>query len=58
LAGYLEAGTPIYAEYELRPLVPFDEILNRFAGERREFLRGVFQQAGSQRLLIWRIVSP
>jgi ATP-dependent DNA helicase RecQ len=45
LAGYLEAGTPIYAEYELRPLVPFDDILNRFAGERREFLRGVFQQA-------------
>src|SRR5436305_9294248 len=23
LAGDLEAGTPVYAEYELRPLVPF-----------------------------------
>ena len=45
LAGYLEAGTPIYAEYELRPLISFEEILNRFQGERREFLRGVFQQA-------------
>ncbi|MFY9826171.1 MAG: RecQ family ATP-dependent DNA helicase [Thermoanaerobaculia bacterium] len=45
LDGYLEAGTPIYAEYELRPLQSFEEILSRFAGERREFLRGVFQQA-------------
>ncbi|HYX22576.1 MAG TPA: ATP-dependent DNA helicase RecQ, partial [Thermoanaerobaculia bacterium] len=45
LAGYLEAGTPIYAEYELRPLVTFEEILNRFQGERREFLRGIFRQA-------------
>ncbi len=51
LAGYLEAGTPIYAEYELRPLVPFEEILNRFAGERREFLRGVFGQA--RKAKIW-----
>jgi ATP-dependent DNA helicase RecQ len=51
LAGYLEAGTPIYAEYELRPLVPFEEILNRFAGERREFLRGIFAQA--KKAKIW-----
>ncbi|MFL6260785.1 MAG: ATP-dependent DNA helicase RecQ [Thermoanaerobaculia bacterium] len=51
LAGYLEAGTPIYAEYELRPLVPFEEILSRFAGERREFLRGIFGQA--RKAKIW-----
>jgi ATP-dependent DNA helicase RecQ len=51
LAGYLEAGTPIYAEYELRPLVSFEEILNRFQGERREFLRGVFEQA--RKAKIW-----
>jgi ATP-dependent DNA helicase RecQ len=50
LDGYLEAGTPIYAEYEIRPLVPFEEILNRFAGERREFLRGVFGQAKKARI--------
>ncbi|MEO7417451.1 MAG: ATP-dependent DNA helicase RecQ, partial [Thermoanaerobaculia bacterium] len=50
LDGYLEAGTPVYAEYELRPLVPFEEILDRFAGERREFLRGVFQQARKARI--------
>jgi ATP-dependent DNA helicase RecQ len=51
LAGYLEAGTPIYAEYELRPLVSFEEILNRFQGERRQFLRGIFQQA--RKAKIW-----
>jgi ATP-dependent DNA helicase RecQ len=50
LAGYLEAGTPIYAEYELRPLVAFEEILDRFAGERREFLRGLFGQARKARI--------
>ena len=51
LAGYLEAGTPIYAEYELRPIVPFEQILNRFAGERRELLRGIFGQA--KKAKIW-----
>jgi ATP-dependent DNA helicase RecQ len=50
LAGYLEAGTPIYAEYELRPLVAFEEILDRFAGERREFLLGLFGQARKARI--------
>jgi ATP-dependent DNA helicase RecQ len=50
LSGYLEAGTPIYAEYELRPLVAFEEILDRFAGERREFLRGLFGQARKARI--------
>jgi len=51
LDGYLETGTPIYAEYELRPLVAFDEILSRFTGERREFLRRIFQQA--RKAKIW-----
>jgi ATP-dependent DNA helicase RecQ len=51
LESYLDAGTPIYAEYELRPLVPFEEILNRFAGERREFLSGIFRQA--KKAKIW-----
>ncbi len=45
LGGYLEAGTPIYAEYEFRPLVAIEEVLNRFQGERREFLRGIFRLA-------------
>lgn len=51
LSGYLEAGTPIYAEYELQPIVPIEEILNRFQGERRDFLNGIFQQA--KKAKIW-----
>jgi ATP-dependent DNA helicase RecQ len=45
LEGYVAAGTPIYAEYEFRPLLSSEEILGRFTGERREFLRGIFRQA-------------
>jgi ATP-dependent DNA helicase RecQ len=30
--------------------VPFEEILSRFAGERREFLRGIFGQARKARI--------
>ncbi|MEA2695509.1 MAG: ATP-dependent helicase RecQ [Acidobacteriota bacterium] len=45
LEGYLAAGTPIYGEYEFRPLLSLEEILGRFEGERREFLRGIFRQA-------------
>jgi ATP-dependent DNA helicase RecQ len=50
LAGYLEAGTPVYSEYELRPLATFEEILGRFKGERRDFLSGIFQQAKKARI--------
>jgi ATP-dependent DNA helicase RecQ len=50
LEGYLGAGTPIYAEYEFRPLLSSEEILGRFGGERREFLRGLFRQAKKARI--------
>jgi ATP-dependent DNA helicase RecQ len=51
LEGYVAAGTPIYAEYEFRPLLSSEEILGRFTGERREFLRGIFRQA--KKAKIW-----
>ncbi len=51
LEGYLAAGTPIYAEYEFRPFFSSEEILSRFTGERREFLRGIFRQA--KKAKIW-----
>ena len=44
LDGYLEAGTPLYASYRMRPLFPSEEILSRFEGERRQFLEGLFRQ--------------
>jgi ATP-dependent DNA helicase RecQ len=51
LEGYVTAGTPIYAEYEFRPLLSSEEILGRFTGERREFLHGLFRQA--RKAKIW-----
>jgi ATP-dependent DNA helicase RecQ len=45
LDGYLREGTPFYAEYRFRPLATHAEILARFQGERREFLRKVFAHA-------------
>jgi ATP-dependent DNA helicase RecQ len=45
LDGYLEAGTPFYANYAFQPLATSAEILNNFEGERRQFLATVFRQA-------------
>jgi ATP-dependent DNA helicase RecQ len=50
LEGYLAAGTPIYAEYEFRPLLPAEEICGRFEGERQELLRSLFGQAKKGRV--------
>ena len=45
LAGILAATAPFYREYAFAPLRPSAEILARFEGERREFLRAVFRLA-------------
>ncbi|MES9903537.1 MAG: RecQ family ATP-dependent DNA helicase [Sedimenticola sp.] len=45
LDGYLQGGTPFYADYSFKPLQSSSEILGRFEGERREFLAGLFHQA-------------
>lgn len=45
LDGYLQAGTPFYADYRFKPLVSSAQILSRFAGERHTFLKHLFQQA-------------
>ena len=49
LLGYLESGTPFYAGYRFQPLLSSAEILQRFEGERREFLRSVLAQAKKAR---------
>ena len=51
LEGYLAGGTPFYSNYQFKPLVTSLEILGRFQGERREFLRSVLKQA--QKRKIW-----
>mgnify|MGYP000234678237 CR=1 FL=1 len=48
----LEAGTPLYASYRIRPLRPSEEILARFDGERRQFLTALFRQLPDLRLAI------
>jgi ATP-dependent DNA helicase RecQ len=45
LDGYLEGGTPFYANYAFQPLATSAEILAKFDGERRQFLATVFRQA-------------
>ena len=45
LEGYLEGGTPYYAEYKFKPLMKSAEILQQFVGERRDFLATLFRQA-------------
>jgi ATP-dependent DNA helicase RecQ len=45
LDGYLQGGTPFYADYSFRPLYSSREILDRFDGERRTFLAGIFRHA-------------
>jgi ATP-dependent DNA helicase RecQ len=45
LAGHLQAGTPFYSRYSFQPLTSSQEMLARFAGERREFLAQVLRQS-------------
>ena len=45
LEGIIAATAPFYREYAFTPLRPSAEILARFEGERREFLRSVFKLA-------------
>ncbi|MCF6236163.1 MAG: RecQ family ATP-dependent DNA helicase [Gammaproteobacteria bacterium] len=51
LDGYLKGGTPFYSTYQFKPLQSSHEILNRFEGERREFIASIFRQA--QKAKIW-----
>ncbi len=45
LDGWLQGGTPFYAAYQFQPLKPSAEILARFEGERRDFLKAVLRTA-------------
>jgi len=50
LLGVLRQGTPFYAGYEAKPLVPLGQILARFDGERRRFVAAIFDAAKKGRL--------
>lgn len=51
LYGYLRELTPFYSRYQFQPLVSSTEILSRFEGERRQFLKAVFNQ--TRKAKIW-----
>ncbi len=50
LDGFLEGGTPFYTRYSARPLVPVEEILSRFTGERLAFLTSILSAASVGRV--------
>lgn len=50
LDGFLQGGTPFYANYQFKPLISSEEILAKFEGERREFVAGVFRCAVKNRV--------
>jgi ATP-dependent DNA helicase RecQ len=50
LDGILRQGTPFYAGYRIRPLLPIEQIAARFVGERAKFIRELFGAAKFGRL--------
>src|SRR5574338_523073 len=54
--GFLEGGTPCYADYRFKPLMSSAQILARFDGQRRQFLERLFRQATKER--IWFGLDP
>ena len=56
LAGALKQGTPFYAGYEVRPLLPMESILGSFDRERADFIQRLFAAAKKGR--IWYGVRP
>lgn len=45
LDGYLNGGTPFYANYQFKPLMSSKDILANFDEDRRQFIAGIFKQA-------------
>jgi ATP-dependent DNA helicase RecQ len=56
LLGVVRQGTPFYAEYEIKPLVPLHTLFGSFEGEPRRFLERVFGAAKKGR--IWYSLDP
>ena len=50
LEGYLKGGTPYYAEYKFKPLMPSAKMLGHFDQNRKQFLSTIFKQAKQNRV--------
>jgi len=51
LDGYIHERTTFFSNYRFQPIVPFEEIIQQFPGEKGQFLEHVFQH--SQKARIW-----
>ena len=51
LMGVLRQGTPFYAGYKIRPLIPLEQMVESFSGERRQFVADLFGAARKGRSL-------
>ncbi len=56
LQGVFRQGTPFYAGYEVRPLIPIDEIIGQFQGEPAQLVQSLFQFAKKGRT--WYSLNP
>ncbi|MDF2439320.1 MAG: ATP-dependent helicase RecQ [Abditibacteriota bacterium] len=56
LLGVLKQGTPFYAGYEIKPLLPLPEIIAGFQGEAARFVEELFAYAKQGR--IWYALNP
>jgi ATP-dependent DNA helicase RecQ len=56
LLGVLRQGTPFYAGYRIRPILPLDEIFARLPGEKGRFVERVFGRAKEGRK--WHSLDP
>ncbi len=45
LDGFIREGTPFYAEYRFKALVPVEGLPDRFEGERRGFVKDILDRA-------------
>jgi ATP-dependent DNA helicase RecQ len=50
LLGVIRQGTPLYATHQVKTLVPLDDIVGRFQGERASFVRGIFERSKQGRI--------
>ena len=55
LLGVIKQGTPVYASYQVKPLIPVADIVARFRGEKGAFIEAIFAAGKTGR--IWTHLS-
>jgi len=55
LLGVIKQGTPVYASYQVKPLIPVPDIVARFSGDKGAFIDAIFGAGKTGR--IWTHLS-